>query len=102
MADYGLKISKPGVNVVTGDDKDMVYTSKYRGMKINSHNVKAAAGSVAHGISGYIPMAINFYLSGGKYRLDNYVFRNQFYIDSTNVNFPSTDNYYFIFIDKGD
>lgn len=37
MADYGFRISKAGVDVKTGDDKDMVITSKYAVLKGTLH-----------------------------------------------------------------
>lgn len=76
MSDYGFRISKNGVDVKTGSDKDMVLTSKYSTLKGNINGSGTAAfteGSehtvtIAHGL-GYIPSV--FFLvemyGGGEY-----------------------------------
>lgn len=59
MGDYGIKISKNSVEVLTGDIKDMVLHSEHYGMKIASQgtaNISVTSGSggsttVAHGRS---------------------------------------------------
>lgn len=98
--DYGIKVSVPGSDVLSAADKDLVYSSKYNGMKILKHNT-SGAGSVAHG-AGYVPSFINFYESSGKYRLgvDFLVGGDSVYIDSTNIVFSGAGNYYFVFVDK--
>jgi hypothetical protein len=100
MADYGIKVSVPGSDVVTAADKDLVYSSKYNGMKILKHNT-SGAGSVAHG-AGYVPSFINFNLASGRYRFggDFLVLTGSVTADSTNINFPDAGNYYFVFVDK--
>lgn len=69
MSDYGFRISKTGVDVKTGDDKDMVLTSKYPVLKgsLSGSGVvsvpRTAATqtvTIAHGL-GYIPMVQAFY-----------------------------------------
>lgn len=69
MADYGLRISRDGVDVKTGDDKDMVLTSKYSNLKGNLsgsgsvsvlNNGVTVTVTIAHGLS-YIPMAQGFF-----------------------------------------
>ena len=102
MGNYGIKIAKEGSNVNTAADKDLVYSSKYNGMKIAKHNT-SGAGSVAHGLS-YPPTFLNFRKDGSKYRLDGQApnFSAEAYVTSTNIVFPNADNYYFIFIDKAE
>lgn len=64
MADYGMRISADGVDVKTGDDKNMILTSKYsmlKGSLSGSGTVSVAQNgteqtiTIAHGL-GYIPM----------------------------------------------
>lgn len=102
MADYGLKITKDGSAVGSAADKDLVYSSKYNGMKIAKHNT-SGAGTVSHGLS-YVPMFLNFRLTSGKYRLDTQVpnFDDSPHVTSANIIFPNADNYYFIFIDNAE
>ena len=102
MADWGIKISVDGSEVTSAADKDLCYSSKYNGMKILKHNT-ANAGNVAHGVSGYVPSFINYVLTGSKYRLNNYIFSaNSDYANTTNLVLGNNNNYYFIFVDKGD
>lgn len=104
MAHWGMKISQPGQDVLTAADKDLVYTTKYSGMKIKTHNTKATSGTVAHDVSGYIPMFMNFIYDGAsKYRYENgSYYGDSSYAGTTNITFPNADNFYFIFIDRGD
>ena len=63
MADYGLRISKTGTDVKTGDDDDMVLTSKYslfKGILSGSGSATVNSGAtttinINHNL-GYIPM----------------------------------------------
>lgn len=69
MGDWGLRISKDGTDVKTGDDKDMVLTSKYsvfKGSKnANGSQSVPTDGAVHkytifnHGL-GYIPIVQGF------------------------------------------
>lgn len=63
MSDYGFRISKTGTDVKTGDDKDMVVTSKYSVLKgflsgtgtaTVARNGVAVTVTIAHSL-GYIP-----------------------------------------------
>ena len=68
--DYGLRISKDGIDVKTGADKDMVLTSKYPTLKgcISGGGTQSFSSSetpttitITHNL-GYIPFAtIRFY-----------------------------------------
>lgn len=69
MADYGMKISRIGIDVKTGNDRDMVFTSKYSCLKgnisgsgsivvPNDGTVKTV--TVAHSLS-YIPMVQGYF-----------------------------------------
>jgi len=102
MADYGIKIAKEGYDVNTAADKDLVYSSKFNGMKIAEHNT-SGAGTVLHSL-GYAPMFLNYRKSGTQYRLDwqTTSFVNAPYTTNAGIVFPNADNYYFIFIDKAE
>ncbi len=81
MGDYGFRISKEGVDVKNGDDKDMVVTSKFPVLKGFTSGITAgdcASGSgdpwtegvvttlpIYHGL-GYIPMFQVFVKEAGK------------------------------------
>jgi hypothetical protein len=63
--DYGFRISKDGIDVKTGNDKDMVVTSKYPVLKGNLsgggtervYNEVTKTVTIAHGLD-YIPFVI--------------------------------------------
>ena len=48
MADYGIKISKPGFDVMTCADKDLVFSSKLNTYKVAAIGI--TTGDVAHGL----------------------------------------------------
>lgn len=103
MADYGFRVAKDGQDVRTAADKDLVYSSKYNGMKIKTHNTKATTGNVAHGLD-YVPTFLNFRETSGQYRLDTsegFSSADLPYATSSNIVFGRTNNYYFIFINRG-
>ena len=52
---YGLKISKPGVDVGTAADTDLVFFSDYDSMKTKATGTFGNNGTVAHGLS-YTPI----------------------------------------------
>lgn len=69
MSDYGFRVSKTGINVVTGEDKDMVLTSKYpvfKGSFSGSGVISvprtgvAQTVTISHGL-GYIPIVQAFW-----------------------------------------
>ena len=99
--DYGFRISRTGIDVKTGDDKDMVITSKYPNLKGNlsgsgpvsvTEDGVNVTVNVAHGL-GYIPMAQGFWSENnsnfGLLPYFNYLHPNQLShnikADSTNV-----------------
>lgn len=108
MGNYGIKVSTPGSDVLTAEDKNLVYSSKYNGMKILTHGSLSTSGSVAHNL-GYVPMFLNYRCSNGTCRpdaildgsgaLDAYNFTPA-YANTTHIVFPKTNNYYFIFVDR--
>ena len=65
MAEYGLKISKEGIDVKTGDDKDMIFHSDYpllkgslkgSGTKLLTSGI-ASTTTISHNL-GYIPFIV--------------------------------------------
>jgi hypothetical protein len=124
MADYGFRISKGGVDVKTGDDEDMVITSKYaclKGSLAGSYSGTATDGTtttftiLTHSL-GYIPMfQVNVnYNSEGYYRLLPTQIEINFccwaYTDTTKLYVKAYNGtgsnksvvfQYFIFLDKG-
>ncbi len=128
MSDYGIRISKDGVDVKTGADKDMVLTSKYSNLKGSlSGGGSAIIGSPAGGtitIShnlGYIPFALVYFYSvdygfwwvlpvgfdgaNGYLYLKGRTDINNLYIDVQWSYFDDPDitiyYKYFIYLDKG-
>ena len=102
MGDYGIKISIDGQDVETALDKNLVYSSKYNGMKIAKHDVAATPQTVSHGLA-YVPMFINYRrYDGTKFRMDSSAPDNLAppHATSSSIIFPNGNNYYFIFIDK--
>ena len=67
MGDYGLKVSTPGTSVLTQIDKDILFSTKYSTLKINTSGFATVStnGSgngtttVAHNL-GYAPAFIAF------------------------------------------
>ena len=68
MSDYGFRISKNGVDVKTGADKDMIVTSKYpllKGSLFGNGSVVVTSGTITtititHNL-GYIPFAMGYF-----------------------------------------
>ena len=54
MANWGVKISKPGVDVKTADDEDLVMSSSFNTLKIAYVDAPEASGTYSHGL-GYSP-----------------------------------------------
>ena len=52
---YGLKISKPGVDVGTAGVTDLIFSSDIDSMKTKATGTFASNGTVAHGLS-YTPV----------------------------------------------
>ena len=127
MADYGFRISKTGVDVKTGDDKDMIITSKYSCLKgfISGGGVTTVTSgtpeilTITHNL-GYIPFGFSYFYNSsygdwwiipfgsdgpnGHLYIKDYSESLHFhiYIDYVGVAGTIDVNYkYFIFLDKG-
>ena len=106
MADYGLKISKPGYDILTAGVKDQIFNSSYNSFKIvaqgtTSISVPTSGGgsvTIAHGLS-FTPAFLSFCQlsdSSMSFPPDSYGLTNGegFYCasDSTNIRF-NADSY---------
>lgn len=124
MADYGFRISKTGIDVKTGVDKDMIITSKYsclKGTLSGTSSGTATDGTtttftiLTHNL-GYIPMfqISAKYASESSYRLiptqPAIGFTCWAYADTTKLYAKAYNDtggnkavafQYFIFLDKG-
>lgn len=128
MTDYGFRISIDGVDVKTGNDENMVITSKYpvlKGTLSGGGTTSVTSGvlrtvTVAHNL-GYIPFAssymyvedygfwwmtpLGFDGASGHLYLRSYCNDTNFYLvidyEHLSVSSISVDYKYFIYLDKG-
>ena len=120
--DYGIRISKPGINVLTGSDDDMYFTSRRKNLKVIDQGViNTTAGvvyTIPHGQT-HKPMARAFFkspVSNKRYRMPRYLpgeyqdpnadtTDGTIEVDSTNVRLMTTSNcevYYYIYLNKAE
>jgi hypothetical protein len=129
MADIGIKVSKPGIDVSETDVKNQVINSEHNSLKVwmtGSTNITKSAGTgdfsvnIAHGL-GYPPFFLTYFklVHASKYwfqeSLDDSILPVDFVYglakaDSTNLTLTVRDNsgvdaftavaYYIILIDK--
>ena len=116
MADYGIKISKEGYDVLTATEQQLAFTSKYPVLKAKLYGLATASGfvsplTIAHGLS-YRP-AFFAYAKGSTFRFKLPRFylgsdpvgggiSGHCYSDTTNVYIFATNGieiYYYIFVD---
>lgn len=106
MGDFGVKVSKPGQDVKTADDKDLLYTSKDTTLKIDrALSIKrttngAGVGDFAHSY-GYKPIFFSFSKSAGVWRNDRW-YDTATETDNTTINFQggaAQDYRVFVFVD---
>jgi hypothetical protein len=83
MGDYGIKVSLPGYNVKTCADRQLAFSSSFKGLKIvKSGKLNVGdSGTVAHNL-GYIPAfnVFSYYSSPSGYRVFPYAT-----VDATNL-----------------
>jgi len=101
MGDYGLRVSKDAVDVLTGVDKDMVFTSKgsvYKVALTGSINITInpldfiATGTIAHGL-GYVPIAFVVSTTYGTILpVSGATPSFEYYLDSTNLTIEIYDD----------
>lgn len=109
--DYGIRLSKPGVDVKTATEHELYYTSRKRVMTVKQEGLVTTTANphaISHGLS-YTPMVMAFALSGGRrYQLPRVRYGSGGsigYVSTTNttVRFHinvGTQVYYYIFYDQ--
>jgi hypothetical protein len=109
--DYGIRLSKPGVDVKTATEHELYYTSRKRVMTVKQEGLVTTTANphaISHGLT-YTPMVMAFALSGGRrYQLPAVNYSggvNIGYVSttSTTVRFhvqTGTQVYYYIFYDQ--
>lgn len=105
MSNYGIKISRPGYNVETADDKDLVFSSAFNTFKIYRTMKFAEAGSAQHGLT-YPPTFLFLTpFDGYKWRQGNGHYYNNWNsmveVDDTHV-YSEGKAYVILFIDPLD
>lgn len=109
--DWGMKVSKPGVDVKSATDQELWFTTKRKPLKVyaeGSFTTASNPDSIAHSLD-YKPVAAVYALSGGyRYRLPM-VYQSGgynigfFWVDDDNLYVScaiGTEIYYYIFIDE--
>lgn len=109
--DYGIRLSKPGVDVKTATEHELYYTSRKRVMTVKREGLVTTTANphaISHGLS-YTPMVMAFALSGGRrYQLPRVRYGSGGTVGyvsttSTTVRFhvqTGTQIYYYIFYDQ--
>jgi hypothetical protein len=93
MSNYGIKVSKEGIDVKEASSRELAFTSKYRHIKLlETGKATSTSFSKAHGL-GYRPAFAGYMLTSGKYFLnyfaqpvDGYAFENTLYGDIYTTN----------------
>ena len=103
MSSTGIKISKPGVDVKTADDKDLVWSSNYKTWKIYKIVHFTSAGSETHGLT-YPPTFVALIKEGTSWGSASLGYQELGYswvsVDDINVYSSTSDEVYVIlFID---
>lgn len=74
MGDYGMKVSKAGFSVLTANEQQLIFSSKYTTLRVHSKgsgtvtHTGGRIATIAHGL-GYVPMFVVHadYYNSGKY-----------------------------------
>lgn len=94
--DWGMKVSQPGFDVNTCEDKDLVMSSSFNLLKTKAVGLTTTSDAVAHGLA-YIPIFFTavLFASGTKGHIigDDRTTT----CDDTNVNLPATTKYYLFY-----
>lgn len=113
---FGIKISKPGVNVLTATDDELYFTTWKDVFKVNAENTASCTANtvktIAHGL-GYVPQVLAYCRAGGySVKLPRFPLstdpitggaRGYAYADATNIYFlidQTADVYYYVFTDE--
>lgn len=95
MADWGIKVSKPGFDVKTCDDKDLVMSSKFNQLKVAS--VGLTSTSYSHGLS-YTPVFFSAnQATSTKYGIIGVFFGGVPYVDGSTFNPGGSTSKYYLF-----
>ena len=106
--DYGIKISKPGINVLEATEEELFYTSRRDQLKVYMEgevDITGTTKTIAHNL-GYKPFVMMFIKENGLSVWKKYPSfgTTGFYVDGTNLyidGLVSGDKiYYYIFIDQ--
>lgn len=94
MADYGIKISTAGNDVHTAEDRDIVYSSKWKSMKIFKEGSGTSDGAgqatIAHGLD-FVP-AFMVYDDDNWKGAGYYGLNHTSYINSTNLQIETAND----------
>jgi len=101
--DYGIKISKSGDDVLTADNKDLIFTSNMESHKVKETGTLSSSDTFAHGLT--YPPHVDIYqyddYGAGRGYLA-YKTPTACRVDETNVDIDtSTDTFYVIFFEGG-
>ena len=103
-SDYGIKISKDGVDVKTAADEDLIMSSSFNMLKTKATGIVTAPTTVAHGL-GYIPIvfvSVEISASPKEYSILGGNSNLAVGVDSTNVVFTGGGKWrYYIFYQPG-
>lgn len=106
--DFGIKISKPGVNVLTATDEELYYTSRRGQLKVHMEgevDITTTTKTIAHNL-GYTPFVMLFIKPNGNTTWEKYPSfgTTGYYVNDTNLyidGLVSGDKiYYYIFLDQ--
>jgi len=100
---YGIKVSKPGKNVLTAGIKDLSFTSEANCLKIYKEGevtISSSGSATIYHNLGYIPLALVFFFdaSSGYYKISS-----DFKIYSDRIVIFGSENdkyYYFILVEE--
>ena len=104
MADWGMRVSKPGFDVLTCVDTDLVMSSSFNTLK--SYSVGTAAGTafISHSL-GYVPIyfgmnILNSVMSGivGQNTTNDFI---PMYTDANNFSIFTGTAKYYLFYQEG-
>lgn len=96
MGNWGIRVSKPGFDVGTCSDYDLVMSSSFNALKTKF--VGTAAGTIAHGLS-YTPifMCCQTFGSGTTGFMGHFVNPGIVGVNSTNIEVSGTIRYYLFY-----
>jgi hypothetical protein len=95
MANWGIKVSKPGYDVKTCTDDQLVMSSKLNIFKVAA--IGSTSGTYNHGLS-YAPTFISSqYVSSGKYGLVGFSYNGVSTVTTSQFNAGGVTTKYYLF-----